>query len=90
MTIEYDAGALTGWCGLPCLLSRWRGTIWHGAVLGPMFWLSMLTHVLWLVLGARLPVYIPASDYNGTGGDLEWRQWTPRYGFEPCTPVPVA
>lgn len=74
MTIDYDAGSLTGWCGLPCLLLRWRGTILHGAIMGPMFWLTLTSHVALLILGGR--IRIPSSSktvsvspfQNGTRG----------------------
>ena len=84
MTIDYDAGSLTGWCGLPCLLLRWRGTIWHGALLGPMFWFTILLHIALLILGGRIPLYLPdisgeSGSGEGSGDDegLQWVLWEP-------------
>ena len=72
MTIQYDAGEMTGWCGLPRLLLRWNGTVLHGAVLGPMFWLSNLLHVAMLILSGKIPIYIPS---NSSDTDAEWVPW---------------
>lgn len=87
MTIEYDAGTLTGWCGLPRLLLRWQGTILHGALLGPMFWLVNLSHIAYLILGGRIEIRVPHGGMfgggnstgagAGTGSEVEWRVWTP-------------
>ena len=56
MTIHYDAAALSGWAGLPRLLCRYRGTIFHGALVGPIFWIAMASHIGFLVVGGRLPI----------------------------------
>ena len=68
MTIDYDAGQLTGWCGLPKLICAWKGTILHGALLGPMFWIVLGLHVVFLVLGGKLG--------EGGGWDLPKLPWS--------------
>ena len=77
MTIQYDAGLLTGWCGLLRLLMRWHGTVLHGAILGPMFWPANLLHVSMLVAGGRIPIYIRTNS-TGTSTSIpenEWERW---------------
>lgn len=44
MTIAYDAGELVGWTSLPALFCRWRGTIFHGTLTTPMFWIVNAIH----------------------------------------------
>lgn len=69
MTIEYDAGDLTGWCGLPRLLCMWRGTVLVGAFFGPIFWLTMSSHIIFLLLDGRIetgmsPHPLPVLDWK--------------------------
>ena len=54
MTIAYDASALSGWCGLPRLVVRYRGTILAGTLTGPLFWIANVTHLGLLFVAGRL------------------------------------
>jgi predicted membrane chloride channel (bestrophin family) len=55
MTIHYDAGSMIGWLGFFKLILRWKGTVLHGAILGPMFWVIMLMHIFFNFLLGALP-----------------------------------
>lgn len=41
-----------------------------------MFWFSIMTHLLWLILGGRISIYLPESSANATNG-YEWQRWSP-------------
>lgn len=82
MTIDYDAGTMTGWCGLPCLLFRFRGTVCAGAIMGPMFWISNLGHIAVLIIFGKIPLNMVTSEViydNVTNATMtvETELWTP-------------
>ena len=57
MTIDYDAEKLSGWCGLPRLFFRYRGTILAGTFKGPMFWIPNLVHIGLCALGGQFFIF---------------------------------
>lgn len=56
MTIQYDAGDLSGWVGLPRLFLRLRGTIIVSTITGPLFWITNLTHIAFLFIGGQIKI----------------------------------
>ena len=81
MTIDYDAGSMTGWCGLPCLLLRYRGTVCHGAIAGPMFWIANLAHVAVLILFGKIDLNLvetaEVTDADNVTTTITRELWTP-------------
>ena len=80
MPIEYDANVLSGWCGMPRLFFRYRGTILHGTLFDPIMWIPNVLHVGWQFFGGQLPIWILRPSSNATDPDAgEWVLWE---GFE--------
>ena len=78
MTIDYDASSLSGWCGLPFLIVRFRGTILAGTIFGPLFWLSNLAHIALLFVNGRFRIGHYRQVANASHPDAE-DEWVPAW-----------
>ena len=77
MTIAYDASELVGWRSMPKLFLRWNGTIFHGVMTTPMFWIvnsiyGLFVAMPYIVDYHREQQYGPGNFEPFTFTKLDW------------------